>query len=140
MNPYLSPSRDAEAWPDWERSAPSGGVDRRPSSSGSSTVASSHTIDDDDDSYVATIYTKYRDMFYHIVREEFRHSLGGPSVDHSDREPDMDESQRNLKEETYLGMLRMELSSLTILEEPGVANDAQRMWEVDHKWCFVYFF
>ena len=110
---------------------------RRPSSSSSSADISSQS-EGDDDAFDVSIYTKYRDMFSHIVREEFRHSLGGPSEDHSERELDVDESEKSLKEEKYLGMLQMDLPSLRFLEEAGVANDAQRMWEVDHKCFFVF--
>ena len=78
---------------------------------------SSQTIVDDDPE-IATICTKYRDMFRQLVREEFRHSLGGPNVDHGGGEIDGDVSENSVKDETYVGMFCIEMESFTKLEDP----------------------
>jgi len=72
---------------------------------------------DDESSEVVSIYTKYRDMFYHLVREELRYSLGGPNGINDSSVTDEEACESNVKNETYLGLFRMDITSLTSLED-----------------------
>ena len=92
-------------------------------------TGSSQDVDDDggnasperiveDEPELETIYTKYRGMFMKIVREVFRHSLGGPNHDYGDPEVQGEVSENSVKDETYVGMFCIEMESFTKLEDP----------------------
>ena len=104
----MAASRDAEAWAAWDRGAP------RDSEVG-------------DDVESPTIYTRYRDMFRHLVHEEFRHSLGGPNQNHGSGEVDEDINERSLKDITYLGMFCIDWNSVTRLEDAASATGEESM-------------
>ena len=101
-------------------------------------TGSSQDVDDDggnvsseriveDEPEFETIYTKYRSMFRKLVREEFRHSLGGPDRDHGDPEVDGEVSENSVKDQTYLGMSRIEVKSFTTLEDAACAHSEESM-------------
>ena len=104
----MAVSRDVEAWTAWERGAPRGS-------------------EVEDDFEFATIHTRYRDMFRHLVHEEFQHSLGGPNVDRGSGEVDEDVSDQSVKDITYLGMFCIDWNSLTRLEDSASADDEESM-------------